>query len=290
MRLEGARCLVTGGSRGIGRELALLLAQAGGAVWAGARGSAEREALRSRGVTFLSLDVTDAGNVRAALDEIGRVDVLVNNAGLLVAGAVEEVGDDELRQQYETNLFAPWRLSRAVLPGMREQESGAIVNICSIGGVVPYPGLGAYRSSKYALRCLSWTLHLEVAHFGIRVLNVVPGAVETAFARRSRRLGVGVNPQSPYAGMRSEAEAAYQRIAPARMRPEAVAAKVVEELRKDAGSVDLLIGDDARLAAAVEDDGMDRYEQALVETFGFRWHPISGPRRAGARAGPAPAS
>lgn len=274
MRLKGARCLITGGSRGIGRELALLLAETGAAVWAGARGAADSDKLRSQGVTLLTLDVTDVDSVRGVLDEIGEVDILVNNAGVVVSGAVEEIDDDDLLQQFETNVFAPWRLCRAVLPGMRDRGFGAIVNICSIGGVVPYPGLGAYRSSKYALRCLSWTLHLEVAHFGIRVLNIEPGAVDTDFSKKSKKLGAGVTAESPYAEMRSEANAAYQRIAPTRMPPDAVAARIVEELRKEDGPVDVLIGDDATWMAALKNDSMDSYEQGLVETFGFRWHPI----------------
>lgn len=274
MQLEGARCLVTGGTRGIGRELALSLADAGAVVWAGARHVSDPAELNDQGVTLLEFDVTDAASVRRVLEKIGEVDVLVNNAGLVVSGAVEEIEDDDLRLQYETNLFAPWRLSRAVLPGMRSRKFGAIVNICSIGGRLPYPGLGAYRSSKHALKCLSWTLHLEAAHFGIRVLNVEPGAVDTEFARKSKKLGAGVSPQSPYEEMRAEAELAYGRNAPVRTSPETVAARIVEELRMDKGPVDLLIGVDAERMVALAQPDLNAYEQGLVESLGFRWHPL----------------
>jgi NAD(P)-dependent dehydrogenase (short-subunit alcohol dehydrogenase family) len=277
MQLEDAKCLVTGGSRGIGREIALAMARAGAHVWAGAR---DWNSLRGRedpGIVPIELDVTDETSVAERLAELGALDVLVNNAGLSVSGAIEEVGDTELREQYETNLFGPWRLCRAVLPQMRACGSGAIVNICSIGGELAYPGLGAYRSSKFALRCLSWTLHFEVAHFGIRVLNVEPGAVDTDFSTKSVKPGRGVSEASPYAEMRTKAESAYRRIAPARISPAAVAAEVVRALRTETGSVDLIVGPDAAALAAFRTAGMNAYEHALVETFGFDWHP-SPPR------------
>jgi NAD(P)-dependent dehydrogenase (short-subunit alcohol dehydrogenase family) len=272
LRLDGARCLVTGGSRGIGRELAFGLAKSGATVYTGSRHTVESSEFHREGITVLKLDVTDPGSVRGLLEEVGEIDVLVNNAGLLVSGAVEEVDDVDLLAQYETNVFGPWRLCRAVLPGMRRRGRGAIANICSIGGELPYPGLGAYRSSKHALRCLSWTLHFEVAHFGIRVLNVEPGAVDTDFSRRSKRFGSGATSDSPYEEMRAQADAAYSRIARTRTPPSAVAARVVEELSRERGSVDVVIGDDATEMLALARGGIEGYERRLLDS-GFGWHP-----------------
>jgi NAD(P)-dependent dehydrogenase (short-subunit alcohol dehydrogenase family) len=269
MRLAGARCLITGGSRGIGHALAVAFAQRGAFVYAGVRRLPEE---RDDGIERLELDVTDATSVRRALAKIGNVDVLVNNAGMLVSGAVEEIDQSDLLVQFETNFFAPWRLCRAVLPRMRAQGGGAIVNISSIGGELPYPGLGAYRASKHALRCLTWTLHFEVAHFGIRVLNVEPGAVDTDFARRSKRIGSGATETSPYAEMRSQADATYRRLAPARTAPATVAAAVVEELSRSDGPVDLVIGADAAAMLETAKRSLHAYEQAVVE-HGFEWHP-----------------
>src|ERR1051326_7762865 len=179
MNLEGQTCLITGCSSGIGRALASVMASRGARVVATARDLGSIADLDLMGMKTVRLDVTDSASVEAALKAAGPVDVLVNNAGYGLEGAIEEVSDDELREQYATNVFGPWRLCRAVLPGMRQRGRGAIVNISSAGGRAPFPGLGAYRSSKFALEGWSWTLHFEVARFGIRVLIVEPGLVDS---------------------------------------------------------------------------------------------------------------
>ncbi len=272
MNLEGKRCLVTGCSSGIGRALVVSLAQAGAKVIATARREESIRGLRAENVTTAALDVTDPAGVHEVVTGNEPVDVLVNNAGYGLLGAVEEVADDELRAQYETNLFGPWRLCRAVLPGMRERRSGVIVNISSVGGQAPFPGIGAYRSSKAAMELLSWTLHYEVSHFGIRVLDVQPGLVASNFDGGSIRAR-GASNDGPYQAMRDIAEAAYPLMSPVGMEPSAVASEIVTELQKNSGPLRLRIGDDARRVLARVQAGDEAYERFMVDELQFRWHP-----------------
>jgi NAD(P)-dependent dehydrogenase (short-subunit alcohol dehydrogenase family) len=182
------RWLVTGCSSGLGRALALAAAQAGDRVAATARNAASLGELAEAwpgSVVPLALDVRDARQceraVAAAAEELGGIDVLVNNAGAGLFGAVEEVSDDELRDQFETLVIGPWRLVRLVLPAMRARGSGHIVNVSSIGARVPIPGLSAYLSGKQALEGMSRILAAEVAPLGIRVTVVEPGGFATKY-------------------------------------------------------------------------------------------------------------
>jgi NAD(P)-dependent dehydrogenase (short-subunit alcohol dehydrogenase family) len=135
----------------------------------------------------VSLDVTDAGErdraVQQALERFGRVDVLVNNAGRTQIGAVEETTEEELRSLFELHFFAPAALTRLLLPHMRAQGGGAIVQMSSVGGQITAPGFGAYCATKFALEGLTQALHDEVAPFGIRTLIVEPGAFRTGLFR-----------------------------------------------------------------------------------------------------------
>ena len=271
MDLNAKRCLVTGCSSGIGRGLALRLAEAGASVIATARSEESIRGLRSSAIHTAVLDVTDAAGASETVHRFEPIDVLVNNAGYGLLGAVEEVADDELRTQFETNVFGPWRLCRLVLPGMRERGSGVIVNISSVGGQAPFPGIGAYRSSKAALELLSWTLHFEVVHFGIRVLDVQPGLVASEFDRGSRRARAA-DPDGPYQEMRDVAAASYPLMSPVGMDPKAVADQIVLELLKDHGPLRLRIGDDGKRVLARVQAGDEAYERFVVEDLKFRWH------------------
>jgi NAD(P)-dependent dehydrogenase (short-subunit alcohol dehydrogenase family) len=141
-------------------------------------------------VSTAALDVTDPASVdaavRATLAVFGRIDVLVNNAGAMVMGAVEEVTMDELRQQFEVVFFGAAEVTKAVVPLLREQGSGTIVQMSSLGGLKTYPGYGAYHAAKYALEGYSETLATELAPLGVRVLIVEPGAFRTEFNRNKR--------------------------------------------------------------------------------------------------------
>ena len=216
--------------------------------------------------------MTVPAQVEAAVAAVGAVDVLVNSAGYGLEGAVEEVADDELLEQYDANVFGPWRLIRAVLPGMRERGHGAIVNVSSFGGEVPYPGIGAYRTSKFAVEGLSWTLHLEVAHFGIRVLDVQPGLTGTDFGPKMKTAR-GLLPA--YDAMRECSARTYPRMSPVELPPEAIADAIVLELRKESGPLRLRVGEDAHRMVAAIRAGDEEYERYVVQELGFDWHPFA---------------
>ncbi|HWU67858.1 MAG TPA: oxidoreductase [Stenotrophobium sp.] len=184
--------LITGCSRGLGRALAEAVVASGARLIATARDAHTLDALEKLApdrVQTLSMDVNDEAEVRAgvtrAVAAFGRVDVLVNNAGYGLLGAVEEVSDSEARAQMETNVFGALRVTRALLPYLREQGGGHILNISSVAGIVSTPGLGLYNASKYALEGYSEALALELAPMGIRVTIVEPGPFRTDWAGSS---------------------------------------------------------------------------------------------------------
>lgn len=184
----GRRWLVTGCSSGLGRALAAAAAAAGDTVLATARTPAALRDLQRRHpdrIITTALDVCDPQQCEAAVahavDRLGGVDVLVNNAGAGLFGAVEEVGDQELREQLETLVVGPWRLARLVLPVMRSQGSGHIVNVSSVAGRTALPGLAAYVTAKHALEGLGEALACEVGGFGIRVTVLEPGQYATRY-------------------------------------------------------------------------------------------------------------
>jgi NAD(P)-dependent dehydrogenase (short-subunit alcohol dehydrogenase family) len=177
--------LITGASSGIGRATALELLRAGHTVYGGARRVESLDAVSDAGGHPLAMDVTKDADleraVRTVLDQEGRIDVLVNNAGFGLYGAAEDVPLDRARYQLEVNLFGPARLTQLVLPHLREQQSGTIVNVSSMGGEITFP-LGAwYHASKHALEAYSDALRQEVKRFGIHVVLIQPGLVRTEF-------------------------------------------------------------------------------------------------------------
>lgn len=178
--------LITGCSTGIGRATALRLAKAGHTVYATARRAESIADLRAAGARTLALDVTDEASMVAAVDQVvaeqGAVGVLINNAGYSQSGAVETLSMDDLRRQFETNVFGLVRMCQLVLPEMRRQHWGRIVNISSMGANFTFPGGGAYHASKYAVEAISDALRFEVKGFGVDVVVVQPGLIRTEFA------------------------------------------------------------------------------------------------------------
>ncbi|MGN6743625.1 MAG: SDR family NAD(P)-dependent oxidoreductase [Amnibacterium sp.] len=178
--------LVTGCSTGIGHATALRLVRSGLTVVATARREESIADLRQEGCTTLPLDVTDEASMRAAVDRVaaehGPVGALVNNAGYSLSGAVESLPMDEVRRQFETNVFGLMRMTQLVLPGMREAGWGRIVNVGSMGGRLTFPGGGAYHATKYAVEALSDALRFEVAAFGVKVVLIQPGFIRSRFA------------------------------------------------------------------------------------------------------------
>ena len=223
--------LITGCSTGgIGHATAAKLAAGGYNVFATVRTAAKAGDLASAdNVTVLELDVREQASVDAALAQAGDVDVLVKNAGFEVAGPLEEMTVDDLKDQFETNVYGPFRLMSAVAPGMRTRESGVIVNVSSVAGVVAAPLSGLYSSSKWALEALSESLHFEVGHCGIRIHLIEPGSVETPFGDNARRVGAAAGNESPYHDLITQWETAQEKLNPGgrTTQPEDVAAVIV---------------------------------------------------------------
>ncbi len=181
--------LVTGASTGIGRASALALAQAGYITYATARRLESVQPFSQQGLKALRLDVTDEGSMVAAVRQIeaesGAVDVLVNNAGISELGPVEEIPLDRVRLEFETNVFGLIRLSQLVIPGMRHMGGGRIINISSMGGEFTTPFSGIYHASKYAVEAVSDALRFELEPFGIAVIVVQPGVIQTPLGEKT---------------------------------------------------------------------------------------------------------
>jgi NAD(P)-dependent dehydrogenase (short-subunit alcohol dehydrogenase family) len=205
---------ITGTSSGFGRELTRAVIAHGDRVVATARDvstAADLVRLSPDRVRAVRLDVTETESVRAAVTEatrtFGRIDVLVNNAAYGLLGAFEELSEEDLRHNFETNIFGSMTVTRAVLPVLRQQRSGHIVQMSSVNGVVPGPGGTAYVGTKFALEGMSESLAAEVAHLGIRVTIVEPGPFRTDFGGRSLRWG---EPMEDYAEIIAPARKAFE--------------------------------------------------------------------------------
>jgi NAD(P)-dependent dehydrogenase (short-subunit alcohol dehydrogenase family) len=226
--------LITGCSTGIGRATAERLARAGWAVYATARRLEAVRDLAAAGCRPLALDVCDDESMRAAVAEVeraeGAVGVLVNNAGYGQEGPIEEVPMAEVRRQFETNVFGPARLIQLVLPGMRRQGWGRIVNLSSMGGRLTLPGGGFYHATKYALEALSDALRFEVRGFSVDVIVVQPGPIKTRFGDTAiRSLGAVGADASPYAAFNA---AVAQRVREAYEGPMAMFAGTPESVAR----------------------------------------------------------
>jgi NAD(P)-dependent dehydrogenase (short-subunit alcohol dehydrogenase family) len=183
--------LITGCSSGIGRATARAYLAEGWTVYATARDEADVGDLADAGAEIRELDVTKPAQCRDVVDDVvdaeGRLDVLVNNAGYAQFGPLEDVPTRELHRQFDVNVYGPHRLLRAALPHMREAGDGTVVNVSSLSGRLATPGMGAYSGSKFAIEAMSDALRGEVGQFGIDVVLVEPGPVETNFDDRARQ-------------------------------------------------------------------------------------------------------
>ena len=195
---------------------AILAAQRGHIVYAGFRDITTANSLISAteglSVHPIQLDVTSSADRRAAVSLIvereGRIDALVNNAGVALGGFLEEVREEEFRQVFEVNLFGLWSLTNEVLPTMRSQKSGVIINLSSISGRVAFPGLGVYAASKFALEGMSEAWRHELRQFGIRVVLVEPASYKTDIFGRNRRVTENHGGEgSPYTAIGARLEA-----------------------------------------------------------------------------------
>jgi NAD(P)-dependent dehydrogenase (short-subunit alcohol dehydrogenase family) len=194
--------LITGAGSGIGLATAKHLKAAGWTVVATGRRRAELAVLEVLGCETLELDVTSEASLVAAVkaieDKHGAISVLINNAGYSQSGAIEAVPLERVRAQFETNVFGAVRLTQLVLPGMRRQGFGHIVNLSSMGGKLTFPGGGYYHASKYALEAISDALRFEVRGFGVHVTLIEPGLIKSNFAQAAVS-AMGAKSEGPYA-------------------------------------------------------------------------------------------
>ena len=247
--------LITGANSGFGLLTARKFAEAGHTVQATLRNPEKARALnelREAGlaVEILPLDVTAPDSIAAAVEiasAAGPIDVLVNNAGFEVRGPVEQLSDELLQRQFDTNVMGVVRMVRAVAPGMRERRAGTIVNISSVAGVIASPYTGAYSASKHAVEALSEALWFELRPFGVRVVIVEPGAFTTAFGGNVQT-APEFNASSPYAAVAARFDAAMAgfRDGPPQ-NPQEVADLVFEAVNAPDPKLRILAGADARM-------------------------------------------
>lgn len=221
--------LITGSNSGIGNATAKRAVEAGYTVYGGARRQEMFGTIQAVGAIPLCVDVTDEQSMREAVSGIeaqhGAVDVLINNAGYGQMGPIELITRDEWLRQYETNVFGLVRMAQIVIPAMRRQKRGRILNISSMGGEFTFPLAGAYHSTKYAVESINEAMRFELKPFGIKVITIQPGAVATPLAQATAET-LHVPDDSPYAGI----VASFHRMSAgmsAYLSPEQVAAVIV---------------------------------------------------------------
>ncbi len=247
--------VVTGTSSGIGYETSLTLARNGFLTYATMRNLSKSKNINSLvekeklPLKIVQLDVTDDGSVKNAMQSIiaeaSRIDVLVNNAGYSLSGAFEDVAMEELKAQYETNLFGVTRVTQAALPIMRKQKSGIIVNISSgvvtIGG---FPGGSAYVSTKFAIEGLSKSMAYELEPFGIKVVLVEPGVIRTNFANAMVVAKKSQDPTSPYSHMMQQMATSFEHMMENGSSPDLVAKVVLNAVTSENPGPKYLAGKD----------------------------------------------
>jgi len=202
MKNEKRTVLITGCSSGMGRAAARYLAESGYRVYAGSRTPELLQEEASVNLIPIALDITDPKSIEAAIARIDTIDVLVNNAGYGLVSTVEEVSEEEMYAQFEVNVFGVMRMCKVVIPKMRRNQSGVIINISSFLGKIGLPLLTFYNASKYAVEGITDSLRYELSGFGIRVHSIMPGFFDTNFARDNLVTNVSTfSETSPYASL-----------------------------------------------------------------------------------------
>jgi NAD(P)-dependent dehydrogenase (short-subunit alcohol dehydrogenase family) len=259
-----SRILITGSSKGLGRATALELARRGHEVIATAR---RVETLADLPVAErLSLDVTDDASVRRAVEQAGRVDVLINNAAEIALAPLESIPFEEVRNLYETNVFGALRMIQAFTPAMRERRAGTVLNVSSVVGRMSLPLTGIYCSTKWALEALSESLRLELGHFGVRVVVVEPGLIGTG-ALDAPRAWFGEN--DPYLPLRnSRPSVPREQLTP----PEVIARTIADAVEAPEQRFRWPAGADAEalLAARAKLDDA-AFDTTLRSAFKLQW-------------------
>ena len=247
--------IVTGSSTGIGYETSIALARDGFITYATMRNLKKAENIKSIATKeklplhVKQLDVTDDVSVKNAVEAItsetgGRIDVLVNNAGYGLNGAFEDLAMDEIKAQYETNFFGLIRVTQAVLPIMRRQKSGTIVNISSGAGRFGFPSGSAYVSTKFAVEGLSESMSYELEPFGIKVVIVEPGVIRTNFGNGLVVARKSQDPNSPYSQMMKKIGTSFEELMKNSSSPDLVANVVLNAIKDENPNLRYLAGND----------------------------------------------
>jgi len=252
--------IITGSSSGIGLDASVTLARNGFLTYATMRNldkssivtaAAEKEKLP---IKVQQLDVTDDQSVSNAIQtiisETGRIDVLVNNAGYGLIGAFEELSIDEIKNQYETNLFGLIRVTQAVLPIMRKQKSGTVVNVSSGAGLFGYPSGSAYVSTKFAIEGLSESISYELDQFGIHVVLIEPGFIKTNFVNAMTTAKKAQDPNSPYSQMMQSVQTNSSEMAKSGSSVDVVSKAILEAVTSKSPNLRYLAGKDVETWAA----------------------------------------
>src|SRR5215217_1898319 len=267
--------VVTGSSSGIGLATSLALARNGYLTYATMRNLAKRDSFESivdkqqLPVRVVRLDVTDENSIKSAIESIlseaGRIDLLVNNAGYVLTGAFEDIGINEIKALYETNVFGVIRVTQAVLPIMRKQGSGRIINISSGAGRFGYPGGSAYVSSKFALEGLSESMAYEIEQFGIRTVLVEPGFVRTKIGENMAISKKTQDPNSPYSQMMQMMSSNQERMLENGSDADLVASVVAEAATAKEPNLRYLAGKDVQQMMAAKKSRSDEEFQKMMK-------------------------
>jgi NAD(P)-dependent dehydrogenase (short-subunit alcohol dehydrogenase family) len=263
--------LITGASSGIGKAAAVQLTELGYTVYAGARRVERMSDLADRGIRTRPLDVTDDATmvalVEAIIAETGRIDVLVNNAGFGLYGALEDVPIEEARRQFEVNLFGLARLTQLVLPQMRAQRDGYVINVSSMGGKIWEPLGSWYHASKFAVEGLSDSLRVEVAELGIKVVIIQPGSIRSEWSGIAADQLEATSANTAYAGQAKIIGAALRAVdrMPLASGPEVVAEAIAKAVQSPKPRTRYVVGGGARGILLAErilpDRGFDKFIQ-----------------------------
>jgi NAD(P)-dependent dehydrogenase (short-subunit alcohol dehydrogenase family) len=267
--------IVTGSSSGIGLDTSVTLAQNGFLTYATMRNldkssmvkaAAEKEKLP---IKIVKLDVTDDQSVKDAIrtvvSENGRIDVLVNNAGYGLVGAFEDLAIDEIKNQYETNVFGLMRVTQSVLPVMRNQKSGIIVNVSSGAGLFGYPGGSAYVSTKFAIEGLSESISYELGQFGIKVVLIEPGFIKTNFSNATVIAKKAQDQNSPYSQMMQRIQANSGEMAKNASPVDIVSKAILEAVTSKSPNLRYLAGKDVQIWAANKKTMSDAEFQNMLQ-------------------------
>jgi NAD(P)-dependent dehydrogenase (short-subunit alcohol dehydrogenase family) len=274
--------VVTGSSSGIGLETSLTLARNGFYTYATMRKLEEEksrpliEAAKKEKLPLQAteLDVDNDKSVTNAIDTIvdqrKRIDVLVNNAGYALGGALEETSMDQIKSQFETNFFGSIRAIQAVLPVMRKQRTGKIVNLTSMLGRIGFPLMSAYHGSKFALEGLSESIQYELEPFGIKIILIEPGAVGSNFWKNIKIAKSSSNTNSPYVQFTSQTMKAYKEMEQNAINISEVTKTILDAITSDYPQLRYLVGEDATKAIEAKKNMSDKeFGDLMKKQFGM---------------------